>query len=98
VREAIAVTPDDLRVLAGRADGWSHELRGAAAGSGAESCWVAANLAGAAGSFDAMWRAWSVALDQLAFALEDHADALRRAAGAYEATDAASGRQLLVRP
>jgi uncharacterized protein YukE len=96
VRETIAVTPDAVRAVAGDVRRLAGGLRAATAGTGAGACRVsgalgvsaAASHLATAASFDAMWLAWSTALDQVAAALETHARALHAAADGYGETDA----------
>jgi uncharacterized protein YukE len=88
VREEIHVTPDALLGFVGRLRGFAAELRQASAATGWNTCWVSANLGGAGASFDRAWLLWSVALDQLAVALERHAAAVAAAATDYRHTDA----------
>jgi uncharacterized protein YukE len=87
VRETITVTPDDVRAFAGDVRRWAGELREATARTGSGTDWVSANLAEAAQSFDAMWLAWSTALDQLAAAMTAHAGTLEHAADDYYEVD-----------
>jgi len=96
VRETIAVTPDTVRADAVDARRLADGLRAASAGTGAGACRVSGTLGApaaashpaTAASFDAMWLAWSTALDQVASALEAHARALDAAADGYGETDA----------
>ncbi len=90
MQETITVTPDDVRVLAGDVRRWAGELRDATARAGSGTGWVSANLAEAAQSFDAMWLAWSTALEQLAAAMDEHAEALVHAADDYVEADASA--------
>jgi WXG100 family type VII secretion target len=87
VRETIAVTPEAVRAVAGDVRRLAGELRGASAQGGAGACRVSGALAGASARFDAMWLAWSTALDQVATALEGHARTLVAAAGDYGEAD-----------
>ena len=95
MRETIAVTPDAVRVVAGDVRRLAGELRGAGARAGGGACRVSGALAGASASFDAMWLAWSTALDQVAAALEAHARWLDAAADDYGETDADAVPDLL---
>jgi WXG100 family type VII secretion target len=88
VRETITVTPEAVRAVAGDARRLAGELRGAGAQAGAGACRVSGALAGASAQFDAMWLAWSTALDQIATALEAHARMLAAAADDYSEADA----------
>jgi WXG100 family type VII secretion target len=88
VRETIAVTPDAVRAVAGDVRRLAGELRGASAHAGAGACQVSSALAGGSASFDAMWLAWSTALDEVATALEAHARTLAATADDYGEADA----------
>jgi len=88
VRETIAVTPDAVRAVAGDVRRLAGGLRGASAQAGAAACRVSGALADASAQFDAMWLAWSTALDQVATALEAHARTLAAAADDYREADA----------
>jgi WXG100 family type VII secretion target len=90
VRETIAVTPAGVRAAAADVRRLSGELREAAGAAGAGACQVSAALTGAADGFDAMWLAWSTALDQVAEALASHARALDAAADGYAEADTAA--------
>jgi uncharacterized protein YukE len=98
MRETITVTADDVRALAVDVRRWAGELRDATARTGSGTSAVSANLAEAAQSFDAMWLAWSTALDQLAGAMTVHADTLGHAADDYEEVDASAIPNLPVGP
>lgn len=98
MRETIAVTPDAVRAVAGDVRRLAGELRGAAAAAGAGACRVSGTLAGRSPDFDAMWLAWSTALDQVAAALDTHARTLDAAAGDYRETDTAALPSLPVGP
>ena len=98
MQETITVTPDDVRVLAGDVRRWAGELQEATSKTGSGTAWVSANLADAAPSFDAMWLAWSTALDQLAGAMTEHAEMLEHAADDYYEVDVTTIPRLPVGP
>ena len=98
MRETIAVTPDAVRAVAGDVRRLASELRGATAHAGAGACRVSGALAGRSAQFDAMWLAWSTALDQIASALEAHARTLDAAADDYGVTDAGAVADLPAGP
>jgi WXG100 family type VII secretion target len=98
VRETIAVTPDRVRAMAGEVRRLSGGLREATAAAGAGACQVSGALSGTGSGFDAMWLAWSTALDQVADALAGHARDLDAAADGYAGTDAGAVPDLTAAP